>query len=268
MPTVVIPKNASGATITLPVKGGGAGAPPPAWIQPRLADALTPNANGASRDPQGFLTAPIVETAPGQFQFTMNSGPGFAVNPLNGPLLEFPMVDSAGTALAEWPYGVAIRVSIVSPFPALSSAGLAVGILPKEIINAVATEHSVWGGAVWTTGGLKAAAGRSTSSFQSVNLSPAITGMVGWKTTTDASAPYDALHKGVYLGVTSDAVDAAGLRIGNSSASAAFLPNVQFGPGTPPTLFISLLAFTTGVAGSVELAVEYMPLTNPDGSVL
>jgi len=119
---------------------------PSRYQVPRLSDALgTPDANGATIDPQPLLTGAIVEVSSGRFRFPVDAGTA-QTDPVNGAMVAVPLLDNNGKVITNVPRGFGATVTIHTGGVAQEGLYIVVGVAPTFSVA-----NSVWSAMEWDT---------------------------------------------------------------------------------------------------------------------
>lgn len=112
----------------------------PHWVAPNQSDVLTPDANGATLDPQGLLTGPIVWNSDGSIDFPVSGGVA-QTNPNMGAVVVLPWRDDANIIALRSPSAFGLRADIIAA--PLASSG---AVVWAGIANDAALLSVVWSG--------------------------------------------------------------------------------------------------------------------------
>lgn len=123
------------------------------WQYPRLADVISPDANGATLDAQGLLTAAIVEVAPGRFQFTVSGGVAQTL-PSAGATIVMPFRSPGGGIATTSPRCLIIEIEVHTG--GAPSSGL---VLTAGITETTGAVEVTYGGVDYDGANLRARAG-------------------------------------------------------------------------------------------------------------
>lgn len=246
MASVIIPSTGV-VTGTAPTLGSN-------WVLPRLANVLTPDANGATLDSQGLLTGAITEISAGRFNLTVNGGVA-KTNPDDGAVMVFDMLDANGTALTNFFRNLTANLTVHTAAPGSSGLVLAYGVA----IDGALVESS-WAAFDWDLGVPRARSGEEGLFGASTGHATGVAGQ--YAVTVEASAT--ATDVAYLQTVRAHIRDATGAVLGTSARA-----NNKNITTTTPKFFIAVFGSKV-LAGpyTIEFSVEYAADPIPGSELL
>lgn len=222
------------------------------WRGVSLADAISPDANGATLDSQPLLSGPITQAADGGFTFPIIGG-AVQVDPALGAIFAFTPKDNDGKIVTDAPMAFGMRVTIDT-----SPAGSSGYVLVAGLGSDAALTNSTWAAMDWDGADPRARAGLTNTP----NVSGTRTG-IGSFVLSAMIRPGGAAAECTIAQVSSSLVT---LATGAYNTQALKTTNLDL--TAIPVAFFGV--FGSGVLGadSPKISVEYFYTALPAGTRL